>query len=98
MARQLRGGQGGERDSAGRCRRHHPTIDMGEPERQERRQRGGKQRERLLEIGLSLAYALARKDACRIAESASVARRGKIIVTEDDLEKFLDSVRVEVEQ
>jgi excisionase family DNA binding protein len=51
-----------------------------------------------LEISLSLAYKLCEEGRLPHRRIGQRGRRGKIIVTEDDLKKFLDSVRVEVEQ
>lgn len=48
------------------------------------------------EISLSLAYALIQEGRVPCRRIGRKGRRGKIIVTEDDLERFLESTRGEV--
>jgi excisionase family DNA binding protein len=48
------------------------------------------------EISLSLAYALIEEGRVPCRRIGRKGRRGKIIVTEDDLKAFLDSTKVEV--
>ena len=55
-----------------------------------------KQAAERLEISLSLCYALIEEGRLPCVRIGRKGRRGKIIVTEDDLRRFLESVKVEV--
>ncbi|OJW23063.1 MAG: hypothetical protein BGO49_28445 [Planctomycetales bacterium 71-10] len=50
-----------------------------------------------LEISVSLAYQLIAEGRLPCRRIGALGRRGKIIVTEEDLAKFLESVKVDRE-
>jgi excisionase family DNA binding protein len=50
------------------------------------------------EISLSLAYALIKEGRVPCRRIGRKGRRGKIVIKEDDLNKFLESVRVKSER
>lgn len=56
-----------------------------------------KQAAERLEISLSLAYKLIQEGQLSCRRIGQRGRRGKIIISEDDLRRFMDSVKVEVE-
>jgi excisionase family DNA binding protein len=49
------------------------------------------------EISLSLAYALIEEGRVPCRRIGRTGRRGKIVIREEDLARFLESVKVEVE-